>query len=256
MLALEPHTAPIARAPVGNTRYPRHEPLAARIQTDQRVGALRLHDAHLRRAYPLVGSDQAHVLGAHAEMDLAFVAIERHLDRPRAAVHDSAPASRRPPPPLEDVHAGAAEEARDEDIRGPLVHLGGGAQLSDAPAVQNGQPLRQAHRLTLVVCDIQHGGVEGVVQLEQLSAELAAEGRVEVRQGLIEEERLRLAHDRAPQRHALSLAARELRRTAVQQRGDAQPLGGSLYPAGHLARRHSPHLEAEGDVAAHAQVRV
>ena len=62
----------------------------------------------------------------------------------------------------------------------------------------------------------------------QLDAELGAELGVEVRQRLVEEEDIDVAHQRAADRDALPLAAGKLRRAALQERLDLQELGGGL----------------------------
>ena len=60
------------------------------------------------------------------------------------------------------------------------------------------------------------------MQLLDLDAHLGAQQRVEVRQRLVEQERLGLAHDRAPHRDALALPAGELARLALEQVLDLQ----------------------------------
>jgi hypothetical protein len=63
---------------------------------------------------------------------------------------------------------------------------------------------------------------------------------VEVGQRLVEQEHLRVAHDGAAHRDALALAAGQLARVAVQQRRQAEDLGGaadlpSMVPLSSLA---------------------
>ena len=55
------------------------------------------------------------------------------------------------------------------------------------------------------------------MQAAQLGARLRAQRRIEVGQRLVEQKRLRLAHHRAAERDALPLAARQLRRPAIEQ---------------------------------------
>jgi hypothetical protein len=59
----------------------------------------------------------------------------------------------------------------------------------------------------LIVGDVDHRRLEAAVKTGDLEACVDAQRRVEVRQRLVEEEELRLAHDRAADRHALALAA-------------------------------------------------
>ena len=83
--------------------------------------------------------------------------------------------------------------------------------------VDDGQAVRHLHRLLLVVRD-QHGRhVERVVQVAQPLAQLRAHLRVERAERLVEQQHLGLDRQRPGQRHALALAARELRRVALAQ---------------------------------------
>ena len=63
------------------------------------------------------------------------------------------------------------------------------------------------------------------MQALQLDAKLGAELGVEVRQRLVEQEHVDVAHQRPADGDALALAAGELRRTALQERLDLQKLG-------------------------------
>ena len=84
--------------------------------------------------------------------------------------------------------------------------------------------------------DIDHGLAEPAVQLDQLRPHMGAQLGVEIGERLVEQEHLRLAHQRPAERHALLLAAGKLPRLAVEQRLELQELGRRLRPsAGALA---------------------
>ena len=97
---------------------------------------------------------------------------------------------------------------------------------------------------------------EPLVQPLDLDAQLGAQLGVEVRQRLVEQEDADLAHQRAADRDALALAARQLGRLAVEQLGDLQHLGGrarrgaaisGLRQAGDpQAERHVPRAVMRG----------
>ena len=97
---------------------------------------------------------------------------------------------------------------------------------------------------------------EPLVQCGDLAAHRHAQLGVEVGQRLVEEEDARLAHDGAADRHALALAAGELRRTAVEQRVEAQKLRRRVDLALDLGTRRADVLESERHVLAHGHVRV
>src|SRR2546430_10281837 len=73
---------------------------------------------------------------------------------------------------------------------------------------------------------------------------------------LVQQEDLRLAHQGATERHTLPLATGELRRPAVEQWAEPEPVRDLLHPTGDFGGRDAPHLEPEGDVASYGEVRV
>ena len=110
------------------------------------------------------------------------------------------------------------------------------------------------------------------MQRLELGAHLDPQLGVEVREGLVEEEHGRTAHERAPHRDPLALAAREGTRLAVEEPGDSQdlccaldlgrdprvlfPPRGACGEASQEAAVLAPPLERERHVLAHREVRV
>ena len=108
-----------------------------------------------------------------------------------------------------------AEEAHHEVVRRLVVELVGRADLLDLAVGHHHDRVGDLHRLLLVVGDEHRGDVDLVVQAPQPGAQLLAHLRVERAERLVEQQHLRLDRERAGQRHALALAAGELRRVAV-----------------------------------------
>ena len=135
--------------------------------------------------------------GEGVELDLRPLAVERR------------------DPAFEQVHARRADEAGNEDIVGIVIEADGAALLLDAPLAQHDDLVGERHRLDLVVRHIDHGGAEALMQLGDLDAHLHAQLGVEVRQRLVEQERLGLAHDGPADGDALALPAGKLPRLAV-----------------------------------------
>ncbi len=94
------------------------------------------------------------------------------------------------------------------------------------------------------------------MQALQLDAHLHAQRRVKIGQRLVEQEHPGIAHDRAPERHALALPARELARLAREQRLDAEDVGSVVHAPLDLGLLELAHLQPEGHVVVHAHVRV
>jgi len=79
---------------------------------------------------------------------------------------------------------------------------------------------------------------------------------VEVGEGLVHQERLRLAHDGPAERHPLALAAGELPRLALEEITELQHVGRLADAPVDLGLRHLVVAEAEGKVVVHRHVRV
>src|SRR5262245_5814452 len=77
---------------------------------------------------------------------------------------------------------------------------------------------------------VDRGRFQSLMQLLDLRAHLHAQLGVEIRQRLVEEKHLRVAHDSAAHSDALALASRELSRVALKQLGQAED-GGSAADA-------------------------
>ena len=94
------------------------------------------------------------------------------------------------------------------------------------------------------------------MQQRELGAGLDAQDRIEVGERLVEQERLRLAHDRAAERDALALAARQLRRPAIEQAVDSQHPRHLSHAFVDARRLDMSHLQTECEVLANGLVRI
>ncbi len=80
----------------------------------------------------------------------------------------------------QEVHAGRADEARHEPVLRVVVEIERRAELHDPARVEHDDAVGQRHRLDLVVGDVDHRGVERVVELRDLDPHLHAECCIEV----------------------------------------------------------------------------
>jgi hypothetical protein len=148
-------------------------------------------------------------------------------------------------------HAGAGCRARrwSADTRGALDHVGLADELGDearargdgtasaalpdlghAAPVEHGDAIRDHHGLGLIVGHVQRGDAEGLVQAADLEAHLLAEVGVQVGQGLVEQQDLRLDDERrAPPRPAAAGLPRARR--------DSAPRAGERTTRQHLGSR-------------------
>ncbi len=156
----------------------------------------------------------------------------------------------------EEAHRRRADEAGDEEVGGPVVQLLRRGDLLQQPAAQDGDPIAEGHRLRLIVGDVDGRRAELVLQARDLRPHLHAQLRVEVGERLVHQEGLRLAHDRAPHRHALALAAGEVGRLALELLDEVEHLRRSAHLAGDLVLRPLRQLQREAHVLGDRHVRV
>jgi len=117
-------------------------------------------------------------------------------------------------------------------------------------------PLPERHCLDLIVRHVDRRDAELLVELRKGGAHADPELRIEVRERLVHEERLRLAHDRAPHRDPLALATRQLGGLALEEIREPEELRDLVHPRADLGFRHAPHLQSVAEVLAHAHVRI
>ena len=173
-----------------------------------------------------------HVLGPDPEDDLPPLetaerrdcAGERRRSR-RSCARRTGPRGRRSSVAsvgLDEIHRRRADELGDEEVPRALVEHLRRVDLLEEPAAHHRDAIAHRHRLGLVVRDVDGRDAEVALDARDLGAHLDAELRVEVRERLVHEERLRVADDRAAHRDPLPLAARERPRLLLQRVGEAE----------------------------------
>ena len=117
---------------------------------------------------------------------------------------------------LEEVHRRRTDERGDEHVDGLVVQVLRGVHLLEIAVLEHRDAVPHRHRLDLVVGDVHGGDGELALQRGDLGAHLHAQLRVEVREGLVHQERRGLAHDRTAHRDPLTLATGQLAGLAVE----------------------------------------
>ena len=158
-----------------------------------------------------------------------------------------------------DRHAihevGLADELGDEPRPRPLEEILRSPDLDDAASVEDGDAVRDHHGLPLVVSDVKGRDGEGRVKSSNLEAHFFAKVCIEVAQRLVEEEDLRLHHQRPSHRDPLLLAAGEFPRIArlvAAELDDPQHVLDARLALGLRHARLEP--QAVGDVLGHGHV--
>jgi hypothetical protein len=147
------------------------------------------------------------------------------------------------------------QKVHDEARAGLFVDLLGRAVLGDPPGVHHEHAVGQDHGLFLIVGDEERRDADPSLQFLQLEAHLLPQPGIEVGEGLVEEQHVRVRHERAPQRHALLLPARHLGRLATLEPDQVDQRHRVADPFVDVALVDLLAAQAEGDVLVHVEVR-
>ncbi len=147
-----------------------------------------------------------------------------------------------------------ADERHDELVRGGVVELARAGDLLDATLVHHDDAVGDLHRLFLVVRHEHRRGVRLLVQPPQPDAQLRAHARVERAERLVQEQHLRFRSERARERHALALPARELRGVAVPEALQLHEVEQVVDARPQLRLGPLPDRQPERDVVTHRHV--
>jgi hypothetical protein len=123
-------------------------------------------------------------------------------------------------------------------------------------ALHHHDAVGQRHRLDLVVGHVDGGHRQLMAEVLDLRPGRDAQLGVEVRQRLVHQEHVGLAHDGAGQRHALPLAARQLGGLAVQEIVQFHHGRGAAHLLVMGRRVDTAHLQRKADVLVDVHVRV
>ena len=140
-----------------------------------------------------------------------------------------------------------------------LEHVGGSAELDDAPEVHHRDAVAERPGRADVVRDQEQRQPAGAAQAEQQVQHLGAHGDVERRDRLVAHEPRGLGCERAGDRDALALPARELVRIAVPEalRGrESGVLERARGAQDALGARHALHAQRLLHELAHLHARV
>ena len=203
-----------------------------------------------------VSDNSGHRLPIRHELDVLRTKAQHRLAGATSICGEAEPA------PLEHHRAVLDGNGKTARIADETVDEGAGrlvinririADLLDPAASHDHDPIGELERLLLVMGD-EHRGVAGlVVDLAQPAAQVAAHLGIERPERLIEQQHPRFDGERPGERHALPLAAGELRREAVAKAGELHQLEklerracGLRSPPGAAPRGRT--LQAEGDI--------
>src|SRR5579875_450074 len=154
----------------------------------------------------------------------------------------------------EEVHGRGADEACYKEVRGMVVQFLWRADLLDNATVQNSDAVAHRHSLNLVVGDVNNGGLDALMELDDVRTRLDTQLCVQVGERFIHKEDLRLTNNSATKCDALALAARKLLRLALEQLLQAEERCRLFHALLDLVLVEVAELEAEGHIVEDAHV--
>ena len=146
------------------------------------------------------------------------------------------------------------DEAHHELGRRTVIDVARGADLLDRPRAHHRDPIRDLHRLLLIMGDKYRRRALLVVQASQPRAQLGADDRIQRAERLVEQQDLGCHRQRPGERHALALAARELGRALVGPLGQADERQQLVDALAGLGLGALADRQPEGDVVADGHV--
>ncbi len=154
------------------------------------------------------------------------------------------------------IHLWRADEAGDEDVCGAIVKLERRADLLDAAAVEDNDLVGHGHGFDLVVGDVDHRCGQSLVQAHQFQPHIDAQCCIEIGKRFVEQEDLRIAHDRPADGDTLPLAARQILRSAVEQMRQFEDMGGVLDLPLALGQWDAGNSECKAHVFGNRHMRI
>ena len=148
-----------------------------------------------------------------------------------------------------------AEEARAVQAGRVGVDLARSAHLDERSLVHEGDAVAERHGLLAVMRHEQHRDTKAALDVADLAAHAQAQGGVEVAEGLVEQKHLGPQHERASQRHALPLPARDVRDARLCQAGEPHGVEHLADALVCLGTTYARLTQAIGDVSRHREVR-
>ena len=196
-----------------------------------------------RREHDVLGPHDDGRLVAAAQRVRPAVHLEVRLAEPHVAI------AVRP-----EQQIRAAQERGDEPRAGPLIQRARLADFLQPPAVHDADAVRHAEGFVLIVRHEHRRDADGALNLADRAPQLFADLRVERAERLVEQQHARLVRQRASERDALLLTARELARQALVvalERDEPQQL---RAPAAPVGAPHAARAQRELDVVGHRHV--
>ncbi len=141
-------------------------------------------------------------------------------------------------------------------LQGIIVQVLRGIDLLDDAVLHNDDAVAHGHSLGLVVGNVDEGGSQLLVQLDDLGTHAGTQLSIQVGQRLVQQEDGRVTNHCAAQSNTLALTTGQSLRLTVKQVLDLQDLSSLTNALVDLVLGHLAQLQAERHVLVNGHVRV
>lgn len=137
-----------------------------------------------------------------------------------------------------------SREIREPWRAGVAIEVEGASRLQEAAAFDRGDVVGSRNQVSRVVRDVEEGEVEVALEIAEESAQVSAEGGIEVGEGFVEEEEVGLEDQGTTDGRACGLAARKRGGEMMESWAEIKPVPHDLGSGAPLVSVEA--LEAEG----------
>ena len=148
----------------------------------------------------------------------------------------------------------AADEAGNEHVAGIIVQVLRSVNLLHDTVFHNHDAVAHGHSLGLVVGNVDEGGAQFLVQLDDLGAHCGTQLCVQVGQRLVEQEYSRVTNHSTAQSNTLTLTTGQSLRLTIQQVLDVENASSLTHTLVDFVLRSFAQLQTERHVLVHGHV--
>src|SRR5665213_54458 len=170
----------------------------------------------------------------------------RHSDGPAVRVDENHAVAEGSASSLKEV--AVTEKFGDEPVNRALIQFLCSANLDDVAVIHERNAVRHRKGLGLIVRDKDRRDLCRGEDASDLVAQRLAKPRIEVRQRFVQQKNRRADHQRARERHALPLTARNLLRKPVAELRQTDKIEGLTNPFFALRLWHAAHTQPKSDI--------
>ena len=157
---------------------------------------------------------------------------------------------------IQEVHLRRSHESCYEQVARLLIQVLRSIYLLDNAVLHNNDSGTKGHSLGLVMCNVDDGGAQSLMQLSDLDTHLYTQLSIQVGQRLIHQEYLRVTNDCTSHSNTLSLTTGQSLGLTIKQRSQIQDLSCFLNHLIDLILGNFSQLQTKCHVVVYGHMRI